>query len=310
MKEEKFTKILGEIDEKYINEVILETKPRRILPFKKWAAIAACICLILSFSTVVIAEIIGIKFLGNSEDVIKPIYGREYTSYNYRLETEKVVYLPEDAFGERFCELEERLSRVTDFYSGCSECLKNAPDSCEHHKVYGYYRTVFYDGPEEAADLIGYEGLIVPNLPYEYISTHLVAHGNKVEPFIYHINLSSGYVADGIQISIISEMILENPGVLHDSYSSGFGFHVPIKSEDRYITLENGEQCLMVKTVAANSEDTLLKSYLLDDPTTFSFVYHGFIMKDGVFYVIEIMGNKGDENRAEEIFIETANLFC
>lgn len=309
MKEEKFTKILGEIDEKYINEVILETKPRRILPFKKWAAIAACICLLMASGIVVVAEIIGIKFLGNSEEIIKPFYGREYTSYQYNIETEEPVYLPRSVFGERFHELEERLSRVTDFSGGCSECLKTAPNACSHCKIYGIYSTVFYDSPAEAIDLIGYEKLIFPDIEGEHEATHLHVSGNKDEFSAYSVNVYSSYLREGIEISIGADMLIEN-SYIRSNYGSGFGYSVPVKSEESYVTLENGEQCLMVKTFPVDSEDIIATSYHRSRALDYTFTYDGYIMKDGVFYMIRISGNKGDEAKAEEIFLETANLFC
>ena len=309
MKEERFTKILGEIDEEFIAEVHSEEKSARIVPFKKWAAIAACICLLAVSGIVVVAEVIGIKFLGNSEEIIKPHYGREYTVYSYRIEEAEPVYLPESVFGERFHELEERLSRVTDFSGGCSRCLDLAPNACDYHKVYGYYHTVFYDSPEEAADLIGYEKLVVPDIDGEHEATFLNVHGNKDEFSISRIGMHSSYLNEGISINISADILIENPYVI-THYPSGFGYNVPVKSEESYVTIENGEQCLMVKTMPIDSEDILITSYLRNKALDYTFSYDGFIMKDGVFYTISVKGNYGDEEKAEEIFLEVANLFC
>lgn len=309
MKEERFTKILGEIDEEYVSEILEEEKSAKIVPLKKWLALAACICLLAVSGIVVVAEMIEFKFLGNSEEIYKTNYGREYTVYSYNIEEAEPVYLPESVFGERFHELEERLSRVTDFSGGCSKCLKTAPNSCDFHKTYGHYGTVFYDSPAEAADLIGYEKLIVPDVKGEHAATFLNVSGNKDELSICDINMTSSYLYEGIGISITATMLIENP-YKTSCYVSGFGYHVPVKSEESYVTLENGEQCLMVKTVPINPEDILITSYLRNEAFDYTFSYDGHIMKDGVYYIINVKGNHGDEEKAEEIFLEVVNFFC
>lgn len=48
MKEERILNVLGEVDEKYIREADPEIREKRIiLPWIKWAAIAACVCLVV-----------------------------------------------------------------------------------------------------------------------------------------------------------------------------------------------------------------------------------------------------------------------
>jgi len=309
LKEERFTKILGEIDEEFIAEVHSEEKTAKIVPIKKWLALAACICLLAVSGVAVVAQMIEFKFLGNSENIYKTNYGREYTVYSYNIEEAEPVYLPESVFGERFHELEERLSRVTDFSGGCSKCLKTAPNSCDFHKTYGHYSTVFYDSPAEAASLIGYEKLIVPDVKGEHAATFLNVSGNKDKFSISDINMHSSYLHEGIGINITADMLVENPYIIKH-YGSGFGYHVPVKSEESYVTLKNGEQCLMVKTVPVDSEDILITSYLRNEAFDYTFSYDGYIMKDGVYYIINVKGNSGDEEKAEEIFLEVANFFC
>ncbi len=309
MKEERFTKILGEIDEEYVSEIFEEEKNARIVPLKKWLALAACICLLAVSGVAVVAQMIEFKFIGNREEIYENLYGREYTVYSYNIEEAEPVYLPESVFGERFHELEERLSRVTDFSGGCSKCLKTAPDSCDHHKTYGHYSTVFYDSPAEAASLIGYEKLIVPDVKGEHAATFLNVSGNKDKFSISDINMHSSYLYEGIGINITADMLIENPYIT-SRYVSGFGYNVPVKSEESYVTLKNGEQCLLVKTVPINPEDILITSYLRNEAFDYTFSYDGHIMKDGVYYIINVKGNHGDEEKAEEIFLEVANFFC
>ena len=69
MKEERFTKILGEIDEEFITEVYSEEKTAKIVPLKKWLALAACVCLLAVSGIAVVAQMIEFKFLGNSEKI-------------------------------------------------------------------------------------------------------------------------------------------------------------------------------------------------------------------------------------------------
>lgn len=309
MKEERFTKILGEINEEYVNEIFEEEKTAKIVPLKKWLALAACVCLLAVSGVAVVAEMIEFKFLGNSEKIYENLYGREYTVYSYNIEEAEPVYLPESVFGERFHELKERLSRVTDFSGGCSKCLKTAPNSCDFHKTYGHYGTVFYDSPAEAASLIGYEKLIIPDVKGEHAATFLNVSGNKDKFSISDINISSSYLYEGIGINITADMLIENPYITN-RYVSGFGYNVPVKSEESYVTLKNGEQCLMVKTVPINPEDILITSYLRNEAFDYTFSYDGHIMKDGVYYIINVEGNHGDEEKAEEIFLEVVNFFC
>jgi len=164
MKEEKFTKILGEIDEKYVNEVMEESKPRRFVPFKKWAALAACFCIIAISATVVVAEVFDIKFIGNGID----FSSRHKTNYYFKVEIEE-EYLSEDVFGKRFAEAKEGLAKSVDWAAGCPDCKKNAPNACEFHISHGTWRKAFREGPKEALDIIGYEEIIYPEFDYEHL---------------------------------------------------------------------------------------------------------------------------------------------
>ena len=62
MKTEDFVFAMNETADKFITEPFEEAKEGKIIRFRKWAAVAACICLVLASATVVAAEVFDIGF--------------------------------------------------------------------------------------------------------------------------------------------------------------------------------------------------------------------------------------------------------
>ena len=84
MKEERFTKILGEIDDEFITEVHSEEKSARIVPIKKWLALAACICLLAVSGIVVIAKMSDMTY-NIEQDVIMRVGPRDRNVSNIEM---------------------------------------------------------------------------------------------------------------------------------------------------------------------------------------------------------------------------------
>ena len=143
MREEKFTGILGEINEEYINEVLSEEKPRKILPFRKWAALAACICILAVSGVAVIAEMSDMSY-NIEQDVVMRLGPRDRNVSNI----EVTVNL------EEISKREINREVVKDFKNGV--------------------RTLYFDTAAEAEEYIGYDKLVFPDFGLEE-STHYSA---------------------------------------------------------------------------------------------------------------------------------------
>jgi len=295
MKEEKFTKILGEIDEKYVNEVMEESKPRRFVPFKKWAALAACFCIIAISATVVVAEVFDIKFIGNGID----FSSRHKTNYYFKVEIEE-EYLSEDVFGKRFAEAKEGLAKSVDWAAGCPDCKKNAPNACEFHISHGTWRKAFREGPEEALDIIGCEEIIYPKFDYDHDITWLSVTGYKDPVKVEEVMVASSYLNDDMIINnSFTVLIKEDDRYNWRKFPSGYGFWYPMESTEEYITLKSGTECLLVTNIPKYQSE--------EDPK--EFVLCGYILKNNILYEISVWGFSGDEEEAEKIFFEWANHY-
>ncbi len=130
MKEENFTKILGEIDENYVAEVFEEAKTKRIVPFKKWVAIAACACLLIAGATVAIggmnrvnystsyefdfqADFYSYDILGEGMDDFKgKFFSRPTYQRSYENSAEAMEVLGYDGIVVPDLGIEEKYSRI------------------------------------------------------------------------------------------------------------------------------------------------------------------------------------------------------
>lgn len=70
MKEERILDVLGKVDEKYIKEADPEVKAtRKALAWTKWAAVAACLCIVVfAISKVPLVKEMGSHMHGNKSD--------------------------------------------------------------------------------------------------------------------------------------------------------------------------------------------------------------------------------------------------
>ena len=205
MKEEKFTNILGEIDEKYVAEVFEETKAKRILPFKKIVAIAACICLLLASATIVIAEVFDIGFNKFNEKIdltYKNIYGQEitldYTAEAYVLDYD-VKFHSLDSFGPME-ELKKGIDRQGKRIMHVSELPPEhreqfietyGAESAEVDVLGEHLSMKTFENREAALEYVGFDGFEFPDYGIDDETAEVYLYGySSSELTSLYVNLS------------------------------------------------------------------------------------------------------------------------
>ena len=251
MKEERFTKILGEIDDEFIAEVHSEEKSARIVPIKKWLALAACICLLAVSGIVVIAKMSDMTY-NIDQNVIMQVGPRDRNVSNI----EMTVNL------EEISKKEINKEVIKD--------LKNGND------------TLRFDTAEEAAEYIGYDKLIIPDLGLKNGTCY--PEDNPNETFSARVDL----YGKGKQLEQISTMIWyeteSNHTILCTSrtaigrsgtvltYVCSYQFvdvFRDIESEERIN--ENGIEYLVISVPNYWGGGAHLKAFLVKDGTEYHF---------------------------------------
>ena len=281
MKEEKFTNILGEIDEKYVAEVFEETKAKRILPFKKIVAIAACICLLLASATIVIAEVFDIGFNKFNEKIdltYKNIYGQEitldYTAEAYVLDYD-VKFHSLDSFGPME-ELKKGIDRQGKRIMHVSELPPEhreqfietyGAESAEVDVLGEHLSMKTFENREAALEYVGFDGFEFPDYGIDDETAEVYLYG------YYSSELTSLYV--NLSDKLIN--LYEEPNIVF-SYSAHVSFgesnwdgHVPYAgfegdtfSEERF-TSENGIEYLVVRRIGEDGLTKEIRSFLIKD---------------------------------------------
>lgn len=281
MKEEKFTKILGEIDEKYIAEVFEEEKARKVIPFKKWVAIAACICLLLASATVVIAEVFDIGFNKFNEKIdltFENIYGEEitldYTAETYVLDYD-VKFHSLDSFGPME-ELKKGIDRQGKRIMHASELPPEyreqfietyGEESAEVDVLGEHFYKKSFGNREAALEYVGFNGFEFPDYGLSDEQAEVYLYGfSSSELTVLKIYISDMLINLAEEPNIVFSYSAEV--VFDDSLWNGFGpysgFEGDTFSEERY-TNKNGIEYLVVRRIGEDGLTKEIRSFLIKD---------------------------------------------
>lgn len=249
MKEEKFTKILGEIDEEYVSEIFEEEKSTKIVPLKKWLALAACICLLAVSGVAVVAKMSNMTY-NIEQDVIMKVGPRDRNISNIEI----TVNL------EEISKKEINREVVKDFKNGI--------------------RTLYFDTAAEAEEYIGYDKLVFPDFglqesivysydnPEESYSSRIWLIGE--EKNLKQIYTMTNYETEsGYPVFCTSRTLIGKSGTMQ-SITNPYQFvdvFRDIESEER-IT-ENGTEYLIISIPRGSG--AILAAYLVKDGTEYTF---------------------------------------
>ena len=275
MKEERFTKILGEIDDEFIAEVHSEEKTARIVPIKKWLALAACICLLAVSGVAVIAKMSNMTY-NIEQDVIMKVGPRDRNVSNIEI----TVNL------EEISKKEINREVVKDFKNGI--------------------RTLYFDTAAEAEEYIGYDKLVFPDFglqesivysyddPEESYSSRIWLIGE--EKNLKQIYTMTNYETEsGYPVFCTSRTAIGRSGTVL-TYECSYQFvdvFRDIESEERIN--ENGIEYLVISVPNYWGGGAHLKAFLVKDGTEYHF--------DGTYY----LGSQKAEY--EEYLLRWANCF-
>lgn len=279
MKAEDFIFAINETSDKYITEPFEENKTGKAVQFKKWAALAACICLILASATVVIAEVFDIEFNSFSERInhtYENIYGKEikvdYVAEKYTLDYD-IGFYSLDYFGP----MEELKKGIDSKGKRIMHASELPPEHREQFietyeaeyaevDVLGEHFYIKSFGNREAAlKYVGFDGFEFPDYGL---------NDERAEVYLYGFS-SSELTTLKIYISDMLINLDEEPNIVFsysaevvfdDSFSGGFGpycgFEGDTFSEERY-TNKNGIEYLVVKRIGEDGLTKEIRSFLI-----------------------------------------------
>ncbi len=275
MKEERFTRILGEIDEEFISEVLSEEKSAKIVPLKKWIALAACICLLAVSTTAVVAKMTSMDYTVE-QNVTMQVGPRDRNVSNIEI----TVNL------ERIGKREINREVIKDFKNDIN--------------------TLRFDTAAEAAEYIGYNKLVIPDLglkesasyldenPEETFSSSVWLWGTEKQ--LEQIYAITWYETESNHtILCTSRTAIGKSGTAH-SVKIPYQFldvFRDIESEERIS--ENGTEYLVVSVPNKWAGGAILKA---------------FLVKDGIEYTFDGSYSLGSQRAEyEEYLIRWANSF-
>lgn len=249
MKKEKFTEMIGEIDETFVAEVFEEKKPGRIIPFKKIIAVAACICLFAAMATVVIAEVFDIGFEIFSAEVDDS--SGEYTAEGYKIDFD-IGTFPQDCVGEM-----EEMRKVLDYKRYGSEY--GAVDIIGNHNYLKHFGDM-----EAALEYIDFYDFEIPDmgLRNERIFVGVSGYsGDELTELLINISdnraeLDEPHIVWNYNAKIYFEGN-ETAETISFLGSKGDAF-----TEERY-TNDNGIEYLVVKCVTDEGKIQMVRAFLI-----------------------------------------------
>ena len=251
MKTEDFVFAMNETADKFITEPFEEAKERKIIRFRKWAAVAACICLVLASATVVAAEVFDIGF----NLFKKEINDRNgtYTAEGYVLDFEIGTH-PQESVGAM-----EEMKYVLDFNRYGSEY--GGIDRLGNHsygKHFGDLKTAF-----EYMDFYDFE---MPdlNLRNEYISVWLSGYSGE-ELTSLSVNVyDNRHEIDEPHVTLSYGAKLYFEGNETTETISFVGDRGEIFTEERCVN-ENGTEYLVVRCITAEGRVRTISAFLIKD---------------------------------------------
>ena len=251
MKTEDFVFAMNETADKFITEPFEEAKEGKIIRFRKWAAVAACICLVLASATVVAAEVFDIGF--NLLQRERNDRNGTYTAEGYVLDFEIGTH-PQESVGAM-----EEMKYVLDFNRYGSEY--GGIDRLGNHsygKHFGDLKTAF-----EYMDFYDFE---MPdlNLRNEYISVWLSGYSGE-ELTSLSVNVyDNTHEIDEPHVILRYGAKLYFEGNETTETISYVGDRGEIFTEERCVN-ENGTEYLVVRCITAEGRVRTIFAFLIKD---------------------------------------------
>lgn len=249
MKTEDFVFAMNETADKFITEPFEEAKEGKIIRFRKWAAVAACICLVLASATVVAAEVFDIGF--NLLQRERNDRNGTYTAEGYVLDFEIGTH-PQESVGAM-----EEMKYVLDFnrygseYGGI-DCLGNH----SYGKHFGDLKTAF-----EYMDFYDFE---MPdlNLRNEYISVWLSGYSGEELTSLSVDVYDNMHEIDEPHVILSYGAKLYFEGNETKETISRVGDRGEIFTEERCVN-ENGTEYLVVRCITAEGRVRTISAFLI-----------------------------------------------
>lgn len=143
---------------------------------------------------------------------------------------------------------------------------------------------------DEACDYVGYDRLKKIDLGYEEKETVLDVLGNE-QGQILSVDLETRYSVGGMNVQFFSWIYTE---YYEDEIETGSRTTESLEYEESFYTTANGKQCQILSSSAMQSGYLCLDGYLVDD---------------GVLYMLHIAYKDDDSAQAEELMHQWADLF-
>ena len=271
MKAEDFIFAINETSDKFISEPFEESKTGKAVAFKKWAALAACICLIFACATVVIAEVFDIgfmKILGSRDDI-----AGKYEAEGYVL-TLDIGKHSTDLVGAM-----EELRNGIDRQSTRIMYASEISDPVEREKfierngrsaVINVSGNHFYEksfGNREAAlEYIGFDGIKLPDtiLDQERVLVTLNGYSGDELTELKIAVFDTHHGIDEPDISFYYKAKLYFDNAEKTDTTQFLGDENETFIEERY-TNENGNEYLVVKCMTAEGEIRRVNAFIIKD---------------------------------------------
>lgn len=271
MKAEDFVFAINETSDKFITEPFEENKTGKAVPFKKWAALAACICLILASATVVIAEVFDIGFMKifDSRDDITGKYETE--GYVLTLDIGKHSTDLVGAMEELRNGIDRQSTRIM-YASEISDPVEREKfiERNGRSAVINVFGNHFYEksfGNREAAlEYIGFDGIKLPDtiLDQERVLVTLNGYSGDELTELKIAVFDNHHGIDEPDISFYYKAKLYFDNAEKTDTIPFLGDENETFIEERY-TNENGNEYLVVKCMTAEGEIRRINAFIIKD---------------------------------------------
>ena len=293
MKTEDFVFAMNETADKFITEPFEEAKERKIIRFRKWAAVAACICLVLASATVVAAEVFDIGFNLFREEIdytVENFNGEklrlDYVAEKYELKYDVDFYSP-DSFGPM-----EDMKKGIDSQTQRIMYASEISDPAEREKfierngysavidVYGeHFYEKFFGNVEKAFECLGSDIFEFPDYGLNHKNAVLTLHGYSSDELTgLEMTLIDKYVDSETEPNIV----LSYSARVHFAESDWqariefTGNEGDTFTSERYNN-KNGNEYLVVRCRNAEGNTTFLRAFLIKNDIIYeASMYDGF----------------------------------
>lgn len=283
MKTEDFVFAMNETADKFITEPFEEAKEGKIIRFRKWAAVAACICLVLASATVVAAEVFDIGF--NLLQRERNDRNGTYTAEGYVLDFEIGTH-PQESVGamEEIRNLLNQKKYITIYASNIEPEYRE--EFIEHYGA--EYARIEIDGiknvqksfgdKETALEYVGFESFLLPDINFddEYIDVFVSGYsGNELcRASIYIHDPSTKIDEPNLNFSYSAIIYFDSVEIFTDTIFAGD--RGEIFTEERCVN-ENGTEYLVVKCITAEGRVRTISAFLIKDDILYKAVINSTV---------------------------------